>query len=114
MNEKKEFLSEERYQKNKKKILGVALIVLIIGLVIGGSLIATGLIKQGKINDKYSDSSKATQLEKLQSEKNKIAEEIETEKQNVLTSKSELEAKIKQLEEENKAIDLYLKEKESN
>ena len=39
-------MNEERYQKNKNRITKVALIVLIVGLLIGGSLIVTGLMKQ--------------------------------------------------------------------
>lgn len=103
--ENKTYLNEERYQKNKKKITKVALIVLIVGLLIGGSLIATGLIKQGKINDKYSESSKAQQAQKLEDEKKKITEEIESEKQNVLASKTQLESKIKPVEDEIKSLE---------
>ena len=47
--EKKEYLSEERYQKNKKRIVTGAVIILIIGLVLGGSLIAIGLFKQTRL-----------------------------------------------------------------
>ena len=46
--EKKEYLNEENYQKNKKKIKIVATLVLIIGLLIGGGLIATGLTKNSQ------------------------------------------------------------------
>ena len=42
----KEFLNEENYPKNKKKIIKTSLIILIIGLLIGGSLIFVGVIKQ--------------------------------------------------------------------
>ena len=80
--EKKEYLNEETYQKNKKKITKLALIVLIIGILIGGSLIATGLIKQRNINLQYSDESKSN-----------ISKQLETEKQNLTTKKSQLEKK---------------------
>ena len=43
--EKKEYLNEESYQKAKKKITKISLIILVIGLVLGGTLIATGIIK---------------------------------------------------------------------
>ena len=43
--EKKELLSEERYQSTKSKISMVAIIILVIGLLVGGSLIATGVVK---------------------------------------------------------------------
>lgn len=43
--EEKKYLNEETYQKSKSKLKTVAIIVLIIGLLIGGGLIATGVIK---------------------------------------------------------------------
>lgn len=82
MNEKNEFLNEERYQKNKKKISRIALIFLIVGLLIGLSLITTGLIKQNKINSSYSFKSKENLQKKLT-----------TEKANLETKKAELETK---------------------
>lgn len=43
---KKEFLTEETYEKGKKKITRIALIKLIIGLLIGIALIITGIVIQ--------------------------------------------------------------------
>ena len=53
MKENYEYLNEERFQKNKKKLILVAFLILVIGLSIGGGLIATGLVKynQLKLND---------------------------------------------------------------
>ena len=48
--ENKKYLTEENYERGKKKIKTIALVILVVGLLIGGSLIATGLMKQGKIN----------------------------------------------------------------
>ena len=48
MEEKKEFLNEENYEKSKKKIANIALIILIVGLLIGGSLITIGIVKTGQ------------------------------------------------------------------
>lgn len=45
---KTQYLNEEKYQANKKKITIVAILVLIIGLLVGGGLIATGLIKNNQ------------------------------------------------------------------
>lgn len=87
--EKKEYLNEESFQKNKKKIIIVALLVLIIGSLIGGSLIVTGLMRSGKIN--------------LGS--NNLTEQIETEKQQLVNSKTELETKIKPIEDEIKNLE---------
>lgn len=42
---KTQYLNEETYQKNKRKIKIVGVLVLIIGLLIGGGLIATGIVK---------------------------------------------------------------------
>lgn len=105
MNEKKELLTEENYERSKKKISKIALIVLIIGILIGGGLIATGLIKQGKVNDKYSDKNKVTTIERLESEKNRITEELDNEKEKLLTSKTQLEDKIKPVEDEIKSLE---------
>ena len=65
MNNKKEFLSEENYERGKKKIKTIALIILIVGVLIGGSLIVTGLMKQGKINSKYSEDNKTNLSQQL-------------------------------------------------
>lgn len=78
----KKYLSEEEYQKNKKKIEKAALIVLICGLLLGGSLIGIGIVKQVKVNSNYSSSSK----EKLQ-------QEIDDEKASLESIRAELEAK---------------------
>lgn len=80
--ENKKYLNEETYQKNKKKVTRIAIIVLIVGVLIGGSLIATGLIKQSEIDSNYSEESKES-----------LQEKIETEKKNLETKKAELEAK---------------------
>ena len=45
MEEKKEYLNEEQFQKNKKKIIKISLIVLIAGVLIGVGLIITGVVK---------------------------------------------------------------------
>lgn len=78
----KEYLNEEKYQKTKKKISVVALIVLIIGLLLGGSLIFNGFQKQEEINEKYSDENKSS-----------ISEQISIEKQKLEAKKLELESK---------------------
>lgn len=41
----KEFLNEESYQQTKKKITKISLIILIVGVVLGVTLIAIGIIK---------------------------------------------------------------------
>lgn len=105
MENKKEFLTEENYQKGKKKLKTIALVILIVGILIGGSLITIGLIKQSKINSQYSEESKAIKLEQLETEKQKLAEELETEKQNLIASKTTLENKIKPVEDQIKSLE---------
>ena len=47
--EKNEYLSEESYQRTKKKITRISLIILIVGLIIGITLIVIGIITQNNI-----------------------------------------------------------------
>ena len=82
MSEKKEFLTEENYERGKKKLKMIAIIVLVIGLLIGGSLITVGILKQSKTNSNYSEDT----IKKLQND-------IEAEKVNLETKKTELEGK---------------------
>ena len=41
----KELLSEEKYQKTRSKISIIAIVILVFGLLIGGGLITTGIVK---------------------------------------------------------------------
>ena len=78
--EKKEYLNEERYQKNRKKLATVSIIVLIIGCIIGSSLIVIGATKIKNVNSKYSSDSQA-----------ELTKQIETEKEKLEKRKEELE-----------------------
>ena len=91
--ENKKYLNEENYQKTKKKIKVIAVIILVIGIIIGGSLIATGLMKQSKVNSQYSEESKTN-----------ISQQLEIEKQNIIKAKTELEGKIKPVEDQIKTL----------
>lgn len=91
--EEKKFLNEEKYQKTKKKITRISLIILIVGVIIGGGLITTGLMKQSKVNSQYSEESKTN-----------ISQQLEIEKQNIIKTKTELEGKIKPVEDQIKAL----------
>lgn len=102
--EKKEILTEENYLKGKQKIKSIALIVLTIGLLLGGSFIIAGIIKQNAVNDKYSEKNKAKELQQLESEKQQLSNQVEEEKQNLIKSKEDLEAKIKPIENEIKNL----------
>lgn len=74
---KKEYLNEEKYQKTKGKISVVAIIILVLGLLLGGSLILLGVNKLNANNSKYSNENKTLLEEKLELEKQKL----ETKKQ---------------------------------
>lgn len=93
MNEKK-YLNEENYERGKKKVMRIALLVLIIGLLIGVSSIVIGLKKQSDVNSNYSEDSKAS-----------LSEQLATEKEKLINKKSELEAKIKPIEDEIKSLE---------
>lgn len=105
MEKKKEFLTEENYERGKKKIKTIALIILIVGVLIGGSLIVTGLVKQGQTNSQYSEESKNNKKEQLEQEKQQLTQDLDAEKQNVLTSKTTIENKIKPVEDEIKKLE---------
>lgn len=105
MEKKKEFLTEENYERGKKKIKNIAIIIFIFGVLIGGSLIVTGLVKQRQINSKYSEESKNNKKEQLEQEKQQLIQELDTEKQNLLTSKTTFENKIKPVEDEIKKLE---------
>ena len=84
MSVEREYLNEERYQKNKKQLSTASKIVLLIGLLIGGGLIAIGFINHKEVNDKYSEEGKAEVTEKLNAEKAKLlAKKEELEKKGI-------------------------------
>lgn len=66
-------LSEENYQKSKKKIARTALIVLIVGILIGGALIATGIIKSMNLE---SSTPEGRTVETIQAEIDAIEKEL--------------------------------------
>lgn len=47
--ENKKYLTEENYEQGKKKLKSISLIILIIGILVGGSLILTGIIKTNNV-----------------------------------------------------------------
>lgn len=75
MNDRKEFLTEENYERGKKKVVKIALIVLILGLLIGGSLIATGIIKSSQVE---TTTSSARSKETIQTEIDALNSELAT------------------------------------
>ena len=90
---KKEFLTEKNYESGKNKIKTIALIILIGGILLGGGLIMIGLIRQSKVNFEYSEENKQI-----------ISQQLETERQNLISKKAELEAKIEPVEKQIKQL----------
>lgn len=77
--EKKELLNEEKYQNTKTKISKIALIIVGVGVLIGLSLIGTGVYKNAKINERYSEKNIA-----------KVEKQIEDEKARLVARQKEL------------------------
>lgn len=92
--ENQKYLTEENYERGKRKIKTIALVILVIGILIGGSLIAIGVMKKSKINSQYSEENKTT-----------ISQQLETEKQNLTIKKVELEVKIEPVETQIKQLE---------
>lgn len=94
-----EYLSEEKYKKNKKTIITIAVISLILSVLIGGGLIAGGVIKTNlskkeaiEINEQRKQEAQKKANEKAE-KANKRLEEIKTE-----IEKLEQEADLKSQE----------------
>ena len=93
--EKKEYLNEERYQKTNGKVKLIALCVLSIGILIGGSIIATGAIKTNEVKKENEEIVK--QIEQEWAAKTRSTEQI----QNDIDS---LEQKIDTVDSEVNAL----------
>lgn len=91
---KRDYLNEENYVKTKRKLVICSIIVLLIGILLGGTLIANGLSKQIKVNAKYSETNKKS-----------LSNKLDAEKQNLISSKKKLEGKIKPVEDEIKSLE---------
>ena len=83
MEEKKEYLNEDWYQKVKKKITRTALFIFLIGLLLGGTIITIGIIKTNnikmendiKLNEKINS---IRTEEQIQADIDAIQEKIDT------------------------------------
>ena len=67
--ENKELLNEEKYQNTKSKISMIAFIIIGIGVLIGLSLIGTGVYKNMKVNERYSEKNIAKVEKQIEEEK---------------------------------------------
>lgn len=113
MEKDNEILSEERYQKTKKKIARISAIILIVGILLGASLITIGIIKQGKVASEYSKESLASLQNKLDSEKENLESkkaELEEKAANALNAeKQKLENKKQELISKGIKYDAFAK-----
>ena len=69
-------LNEESYQKSKNKIKRISIIILIIGMLIGITLITLGIMEKMKINSEYSIENKQNKIDEIES-KIEIKEELD-------------------------------------
>lgn len=99
MNDGK-YLSEENYQKIKKKLLRISLVILIIGSLIGFSLIGIGLIKTNEI--KKQNEQVVHQIE--QSYQARTVEEIQSDIDTIQNQIDILKTEISNLEIEQSKI----------
>lgn len=61
--ENKKYLTEENYEKGKKTILKIAITILVIGIVIGISLIVAGILKINSTSENSSNNTTITTIE---------------------------------------------------
>jgi len=113
MEEKGKFLNEGKYQKVKKGLIVVAIVVILIGLTLGGGLIFKGISQMSSVSkaQKLEESQQPEKLATMQAiaEKEKLA--LETQITDLETQIKDLTAKERKLKVAN--IDLQaLKSKE--
>ena len=75
MEEKKEYLTEKNYEKGKKTIMVLAVLILIVGLSIGGLLIYKGVNEKQNVNNttneqEVKDKARLAEIEKEKEELN--------------------------------------------
>lgn len=107
MNEKKEFLTEENYERGKKKVMRLALIVLVIGILIGGSLIAIGVIKSNEIkkaNEQIAEQIRQEAKQKEEANKKRTADEVQADINSLQSQIDTLESEISNLNNEQQKI----------
>lgn len=82
MEEKKEYLTEKNYNKGKKIIMLIALLVLVVGLTIGGLLIYKGINEKQKINNTTNEQAEKDEqrLKEIETEKEELNKKISDKK----------------------------------
>lgn len=100
MDGKKEFLTEENYEKGKKKIMRIALIVFIVGVLLGGSLIITGIIKTNEVKKQNEQASQQVE----QNSQTRTASDVQADIDSVQAKIDTLEIEIGNLKTEQNKI----------
>ena len=82
MEEKKEYLTEKNYNKGKKIIMLIALLVLVVGLTIGGFLIYKGINEKQKIDNTTNEQAEKDKqrLKEIEIEKEELNKKISDKK----------------------------------
>lgn len=103
------YLNEEKYQKTKNKITLIATLVLVMGILIGGGLIATGIIKNNQlklseeeinqINTEIKNYNSELSLLKYQQNQEFIDNGFSEDYYNIKNRIDEIEEKIDELED---------------
>ena len=78
-----QYLNEEKFQKTKRKISKIALIIFMIGCLIGGSLIFVGINKNKEVELKFSEDKKIELSNQIQEKKTELSNQIQNEKENL-------------------------------
>ena len=119
MENKKEFLTEENYEKGKKKLKNIALIILIVGMVIGLGLIITGAVLSSNAKGMNIDLNPEQENTEVLRSESEVQADINTIKPKVSSLESQLlvlETELSQIQLTEGLTDKYyakLSEKET-
>ena len=61
----KKYLTEENYKKGKGFLKVIALVIILCGVLVGGSLILKGISKSKSVDSAYSEESKQSKIDNL-------------------------------------------------
>lgn len=100
MNQKKEFLTEENYEQGKKKLKTIIIVILTVGLLLGGGLIITGIIKTNNAKADIAE----TESKRTESDVQAEIDEIDTKITNIETEINNLNLEKKRLSNEQSKI----------
>lgn len=109
--ENKKYLTEENYERGKKKLKTIILVILTVGILVGGGLILTGIIKTNAVKYEIAEKEAQRTESDVQAEISEIESKItaiDTEIANLNTEKSRLtNEKSKIFQEDSGFSDRY-------